>query len=180
MVELRQDLMLPTQLGPVYFQARVTGPCLVEGNISLRHVGFVPMLPSGMSISACTAVLLEIEPDTAVQTIWLRAKLATEAITSACTGEHLDAQEWTDGHNLVVIGTEDGAALDLRYPSLGFADIVVVDFASHAMTLRLDHLRGLRGASFHFIIAENPDPEPVDSSAWFAVDQPHEGLLRLT
>lgn len=180
MIELRQNLILPTQLGPLYFEAHVAGPSLVESNISLRRLGFAPMLPSGMSTSACTAVLLQVEPDVAVETIWLRAKLATEAVASACTGEHLDAQEWSDGHNLVVIGTEDGAALHVRYPSMGFADIAVVDFAPHAMTLKLDHLRGLRGASFHFIVAENPDPEPVESSAWFAVDQPHEGLLRMT
>jgi hypothetical protein len=63
---------------------------------------------------------------------------------------------------------------------MGFADIAVVDFAPHVMTHKPDHLRGLRRASFHFIVAENPDPEPMDSSAWLAVDQPHEGLLRLT
>ena len=27
--------------------------------------------------------------------------------------------------------------------------------------------------SLHFVVAENPDPEPVDASAWYAVDCPH-------
>ncbi|WP_118138417.1 hypothetical protein [Oceanicella sp. SM1341] len=79
----------------------------------------------------------------------------------------------------VVIGTEDSLALEARYPGMGFAETRVVEFAPRAMTLDLDHGRIPDGASFHFIVAGNPDPEPVDASAWFAVDQPHEALLRL-
>lgn len=147
--------------------------------MSLQSVAFAPKLPAGMTVSACTAVLLQVRPGKDIQSLRLHAALATGALASACTGEYLDAQEWSDGQSRVVIGTEDSQALDVRYPEVGFASILSVDFGPQSMTLKIDRLSLLPAASFHFIVAENPDQEPVESSAWFAVDQPHEELLRL-
>ncbi|MDN3711797.1 hypothetical protein QWZ10_08090 [Paracoccus cavernae] len=179
MIEIRQTLILPTQLGPLSFQARVTGAFLVDDDISLRGIAFSPKIPAGMTLSACTAVLLQVRAGKKVQSLRLQAALATGAVASACTGEYLDAQEWREGGNLVVIGTEDSEALDIRYPDMGFANIPSVDFEPQSMTLGIERPFLSPAVSFHFIVAENPDPEPVESSAWFAVDQPHEDLLRL-
>ncbi len=43
----------------------------------------------------------------------------SEVTGHPCTGQCLDAQEWSDGTNLVVIGTEDGEGLSYRFPKLG-------------------------------------------------------------
>lgn len=179
MIEIRQSLILPTKLGSLSFQAQVTGASLVEDDVSLQSIAFAPKLPEGTTTSACTAVLLQVRSGKDLQGLRLHAELATETVASACTGEYLDAQEWSDGQNLVLIGTEDSQALDIRYPSIGFANILSVDFSPRSMTFKIDRLSLLPAASFHFIVAENPDPEPVESSAWLAVDQPHEDLLRL-
>lgn len=179
MIEIRQTFILPTQLGSLSFQALVTGASLVDDDISLKGIAFAPKLPAGMTFSACTAVLLQVRPGKDIQSLRLHAELATRTVASACTGEYLDAQEWRDGESLVIIGTEDSQALDIRYPGVGFANILSVDFGPQSMTLMIDRLSLSPAASFHFIVAENPHPEPVESSAWFAVDQPHEDLLRL-
>jgi len=147
--------------------------------MSLRSIAFTPKLPTGMTTSACTAVLLQVREGKDIQSLRLHAELATGAVASACTGEYVDAQEWSNGESLVVVGTEDSQALDIRYPGLGFANILSVDFGSQSMTLKIDRLSLSPAASFHFIVAENPDPEPIERSAWFAVDQSHEALLRL-
>jgi len=47
------------------------------------------------------------------------------------------------------------------------------------MTLKLNALPVLVRPSFNFIVAENADPEPVEISALFAVDQGHNNLLKL-
>ncbi|SDW85773.1 hypothetical protein [Roseicitreum antarcticum] len=180
MIKIRQTLILPTQLGFLSFEAQVTGASLVDDDISLQGIAFAPKLPAGMTTSTCTAVLLQVRQGKELQSLRLHAELATEAVASACTGEYLDAQEWSDGESLVVIGTEDSQALDIRYPCMGFADILSVDFGPQSMTLKIDRLPSSPAASFHFIVAENPDPEPVEPSAWFAVDQSHKELLRLT
>lgn len=180
MIKIHQTLILPTQLGFLSFEAQVTGASLVDDDISLQGIAFAPKLPAGMTTSTCTAVLLQVRQGKELQSLRLHAELATEAVASACTGEYLDAQEWSDGESLVVIGTEDSQALDIRYPGMGFADILSVDFGPQSMTLKINQLPSSPAASFHFIVAENPDPEPVEPSAWFAVDQSHKELLRLT
>ncbi|WP_081161737.1 hypothetical protein [Ensifer aridi] len=176
---LCRELFLPTRLGLVRFHARVTAYGLTDSDLTLRLVSFDPKLPPGMSVLNCTATLLTLESEGAVQSICLEARIDTSNEASPCTGEYLDAQEWSDGDNLVVIGTEDGAALDKRYPGYGFDRIAVVEFTRTSITLRLHPERELKSPSFHFIVAENPDPEPESASAWFAVDQPHDVLLEL-
>lgn len=179
MSEVRQKLISATQLGNITFHVQLVGPFLTADHVSLRHVPLVPRLPAGMSTKALTAILLETQAGSIVQSVVIEAIFETESDGSACCGECLVAQEWTDGRSLVVIGTEDEAALSLRYPSAAISDReLVVDLLPHSMTLRLSPPEPLVAPSFHFIIAENPDPEPVELSAWFAVDQAHDDILQ--
>ncbi len=130
-----------------------------------------------MSVQKCTLLLLVVEGLVDIKALSLSVTLENEAIASPCLGECLDAQEWSENGKLVVIGTEDGAALSYRFPEIGLERKVVVELSDHSMTLLLNELGERKNPSFHFIIAENDDPEPVEASAWFAVDQAHDFLL---
>ncbi|MCP4406562.1 MAG: hypothetical protein GY807_02140 [Gammaproteobacteria bacterium] len=177
MVEVVKQLLVSTELGQISVVSTVVAHDLVESAVSLRAVTFDPKLPADMSVRKCTAILLAIDGRPELERVSLSLTLQNELQGDPCTGQCLDAQEWSDGENLVVIGTEDGEALDIRYPKLGFYDSRIVSYAENSLTLQLNGLPKLNRPSYHFIIAENEDPEPVESSAWFAVDQNHQFLL---
>ncbi|MCJ8140087.1 hypothetical protein [Falsirhodobacter halotolerans] len=179
MTEIHQTLILPTRLGILSFRTDATGPSLVDSDISLRSVGFTPKLPSGMSTSTCTAVLLQTRPDKDIRTLNLHAELAAALDSNRCTGEFVDALEWNDEQNLVIVGTEHDDALYIRYPDAGYANVASVKYGLQSMKIEFD-LDGMPpGVSFHMIVAENPIPEPMEASAWFAVEQRHKDVLQL-
>jgi len=179
-IDLRSFLdkiTLETGVGQVSAISSIRASNLTEGCISLKSINFEPRLPPGGSVRNCTAVLLSIDGSIEIQSLQLELSIASKALGSSCTGQYLDAQEWSDQGKLVVIGTEDSEALVYRIPKLREENIVIVDFTRHSLTLKLKDLPKLTRPSFHFIIAENDDPEPVDDSAWFAVDQNHDYIL---
>jgi hypothetical protein len=96
------------------------------------------------------------------------------------TGESLDAQEWRASDNLVVVGTEDSECLASRLQFLRVErDESVMRFHPDRMEIRVDNVPADFDLSLHFVVAENVWPEPVDASAWYAADIPHEELLKL-
>jgi len=176
-VEIVRQTAVETQLGRVAAVAQIVSRDLAEKSVSLKVVPFKPKLPPGMSVRACTAILLLIDGQVEIERLSFGVTLESDLEGNRETGQCLDAQEWTDGSNLVMFGTEDGEALDLRFPNLGLDRIPVVTYTAGAMTLELSGLPKLDNPSFHFVIAENEDRDPVDASAWFAVDQNHRFLL---
>lgn len=52
----------------------------------------------------------------------------------------------------------------------------IVRYADDSMEIQLATIPPHRDVTLHFVVAENPCPEPVPDSAWFAVDIPHSKL----
>ncbi|MEO4041152.1 hypothetical protein AAFN47_06040 [Hoeflea sp. CAU 1731] len=178
MTEIFMQTTVETQLGRVAASAQLISPDLAEEAVSLKVVPFKPKLPPGMSVRTCTAILLVIDGSVEIERLSFGLTLESPLQGDLNPGQHLVAEKWADGANLVMIGTEDGEALDLRFPILGFTeDTPVITCTAHAMTLELTGLPKLDNPSFHFVIAEKEDPKPFDASAWFAVDQNHRFLL---
>jgi len=50
---------------------------------------------------------------------------------------------------------------------------------TNAMKLGLSDVSLTEKLSFHFMIAENSNPEPIECSTWYAVDFPHKSILAL-
>ncbi|MEM6497945.1 MAG: hypothetical protein AAF709_14635 [Pseudomonadota bacterium] len=171
-------LKVETELGRIEAVFSVTAPDLARNQISFCAIPFDPKLPADMRVRKCTAVLLAIDGLVLLEEVSLSLKLITTTVGAACTGQCLDAQEWSENGNLVVIGTEDGEALSCRYPGLGLEDQVTTELSDRSMILRLRKLGLHNCPSFHFVVAENDDPEPIDASAWFAVDQNHDFVLQ--
>jgi hypothetical protein len=172
-----KNLDVSTEIGLVRATASIGAAFLSADKITFEAINLEPRLPLGMSVQKCTLILLVVEGLVDIEALSLNLTLENKAIASPCLGECLDAQEWSENGKLVVIGTEDGAALSHRFPEIGLEDKIVVELPDHSMTLRLQELGKRKNPSFHFIIAENEDPEPVEPSAWFAVDQAHVFLL---
>jgi hypothetical protein len=175
--DFTNGLIVETRMGQIKVVSHISSDGITEEKISLSAIDFKPKLPTGMSVKKCTAVILIIEGLVEIQKLSLKLSIENKVLGHPCMGQCLDAQEWKDNGKLVVIGSEDGEALGNRFPKLGFEDKVVVSFSDSSLTLNLDNLSELKRPSFHFIIAENDDPELVEASAWFAVDQSHSYLL---
>lgn len=96
------------------------------------------------------------------------------------TGEHLDAQDWKNKNGRVLVGTEDSEMLARRLPFISLArDDSLMHYAPDRMELLLTNVPAEFDLSLHYVLAENPWPEPLDSSAWYAVDILHKDLLVL-
>jgi hypothetical protein len=157
---------------PEFATGKVSKLTLLQGSLE-------PHLPKDMSVSACSAVLLQFN--------------ATEKLTGfkfnciwedldrqghASTGEALDAWEWEHDGCEVAIGTEDAEWLSMRSPAIFF------DFATYPITMnenkisiQIPELPAGNSYSFHFIIAWKEKTEPEDCSCWLAVDQPHKLVI---
>lgn len=124
-----------------------------------------PRLPWGMHVQACFVVRVTWQEAT---TLLLRADLSTAANPTASpeTGEHLEAQLWRGGGQVLALGTDDEAQLQarLRHPALR----AQVDYGARSMALALSQLPPGPG-ELTWRIAWNPDPEPVRNTCWFAV-----------
>ena len=170
--EITKKHTIETGIGDFEATARISAKLLSSFQISLKAIKYKPLLPSGMEVTLATAVVLEVH---GVQKIdKLSFQISTDSTSGhPATGQCLDAQEWDNGSQIVVVGTEDGEALSDRFPTEGFEEQAVTIYSDHALNLSLADLNGYDHLSFHFIIAENEYPEPVDASAWFAVEQRH-------
>lgn len=168
-----------TNLGLVRAQVTISGENVSPNTVSLEKKKLDPRLPKGMSVQNCTAFVLMVSGPAQIEHLEFRLSMENPIEGTPCTGQCLDAQEWSSGDATVVVGTEDGESLSDRLDEPELEDCAVVDYDKHALTLRLGGLRECEQYSFHFLVAENPLPEPVDGSAWFAVDQSHESILRL-
>ncbi len=177
--EFTDSVIVEKSLGPVQITAKVTavpqGPDAVNG--SLDVVTVKPKLPPGLTVSNCVGILLKISGTVAIQSLDFSLSVQEALAGHTAMGERLDAQEWSDGAHVLMVGTEDSEALDIRYPNLSLGETQIVHYTPNSMTLKLTNLPALYDPSFHYVIAENEEPEPVEASAWFAVDQDHTFLL---
>lgn len=179
MEQLSQMVQFDTRLGPLRIDASLMGAHISGDSLSLENTEVQPELPEGMSVERCRAVLVRVKHLNAQFRIRLRAKLASEAVGESCTGQCLEAIEWDSRGSLLIIGSEDAEALSQRMPWLGVAPgQVIVEYTPRGMEILLSGTASSVSSAFHLIIAENPAPEPVPDSAWFAVDIPHQTVVK--
>ena len=169
-------LNLDTALGPFLFVAACDHP---PGEVSLDLRTFEPRLslPAGMSVLGCRAVVLRVTSQVDVVGLRWSCESPPGVSGSPCSGEGLDAQEWDADSRLVVVGTEDEDALASRFGlprQEPYRDWV--RYSPSKLEVRIPCVPASGTFGLHFIVAENMLPEPVDASAWFAVDIPHEQL----
>ena len=135
-------------------------------------------LPPGMSVQKCRAILLRAKTRSAVENVIWKCEFLGKSSGSPCSGEGLDAQEWEDDSHLVVVGTEDEDFLVNRLSYLEKDPLCAeVNYGLKQIEVLLPRIRARYSFSLHFMIAENPSPEPKDCSCWFAVDTPHAELM---
>jgi hypothetical protein len=169
-------LNLDTAIGTFVFVAECDNQ---PNEVSLALETLKPQLslPAGMSVVGCRAVVLRVATGIGVAALRWSCEAPPDVAGSPCSGEGLDAQEWEANGRLVVVGTEDEDALAAR---LGFvrldATTSLVRYSPEKLEMKIPGVPPFTTFDLHFVLAENTLPEPVDASAWFAVDIPHRLL----
>ena len=167
-----------TPIGSLLFSLSAAGGDI--GGVQISECNIEPNLPAGMSVEGCKAVLLRCTPLTPLNDIffscsWTELKEAGYGNS----GEGLDAWEWKHNKTLVMVGTEDneylGSRVKLKETSSSYYPITMND---NVIKIHIIEFPANKVLSLHFVISWNSIPEKVDSSCWFAVDVPHERVLR--
>jgi hypothetical protein len=187
------DLQIDTPLGSIGFSAFAGGTPISELSPRIARCKVVRSLPeltlpNGMSVAGCAAVLLQCEAALAIPSLLFESKWDDCAATvwQPESGEYLAAQSWTNGRSLVMVGTEDEESLQERATrgshmprsmagQLG--DPSVVSYGSDGFVVCLPPVPERSRIGLHYVVAWNPDPEPVEASAWYAVDIPHAKIV---
>ncbi|MEO0513766.1 MAG: hypothetical protein AAF086_00540 [Planctomycetota bacterium] len=130
-----------------------------------------------MSVLSCHAIVVSISTHADIPALCWSCASPADRSGSACTGQYLEAQEWEEDGHLVVVGTEDEEVLSKRLPFVKYDPFSSnFEYTPQCLQVTLRDIPAGAKFSVHFLIAENFSPEPVDASAWFAVEMPHEKL----
>ena len=171
-------MIVRTPIGALGFTATSDGRHLSATEVAFQPVELVPNVPPHMSIQSLIAVLVTLRPASEMSAVRVTCAWLSPQPTpgSPESGERLDAQSWRADNHVVFVGTEDLEALSSRLPDceLTIASYPVT-YSAQGLEVRLPRVRS--AASLHFTVAVNSWPEPVECSAWFAVDVDHSRVL---
>ena len=173
-------MLVKTPIGNLIFRASLDGRPLDINACSWRIGELRPDLPKGMSVARSIAVLFLAHPGESLRNLQLSGAWEDEppGKGGAASGQSLDAQEWEADGWTVVLGTEDYDALATRLPDCGFReDDYPVSYKPSGLTITVPAIPLDTATTLHFIVAINAFPEPVECSAWFAADVPHQQVL---
>jgi len=169
--------IIRTQIGSLVFQVEASNGDISNASITIAEIE--PFLPEGMEIEGSIAVLLTLASPGELKNLHFSC-MWTENDTKgdACSGEGLDAWEWENNGQLVVVGTEDGEWLSSRL-NLGeiTRDNYPVSMERNCIKIVIEKYPGNKELTLHFIIANNTLPEKEDCSCWYAVDVAHKSVI---
>ncbi|MEY8211983.1 MAG: hypothetical protein RPT00_06970 [Gammaproteobacteria bacterium] len=169
--------IIRTQIGNVGFKVDVSDGDISNASIAIAEIE--PILPQGMEVEGSTGVLLTLVSPSEIKDLQFScAWSGNVAKGDACSGEGLDAWEWENDGQLVVIGTEDGESLFSRL-NLGelMRDNYPVSMNANRITIELDQYPANTELTLHFVVSNNSLPEKEDCSCWYAVDVAHKRVV---
>ncbi|WP_306548518.1 hypothetical protein [Desulfobulbus sp.] len=171
---------IETPIGSLSFSARAEEDDLSNCNVTIRRLE--PGIPKGMNVEKCMTILLHCLPTKALNNftfpcVWDNL----QAVNQRNSGEALDAWGWESNGILVMIGTEDSDCLNSRLnPNNEYSTVnYSVRMINNIIIIQIDNFEEDKVLSLHYVIAWNSLPELSDCSCWYAVDVPHEKILRL-
>ena len=174
---ITKRISFETALGVFNVDARVEPSIHSVTEVTLNEAIPTEVLPEGMSVKRRRAALLFVESACQLRRVSFSCSLNSPVSGGSCSGQGLEAIEWEDSGSLVVVGTEDADFLNQRLPFLRLKqDEAIVTYSPSSITVSLENIAPKQQLSLHFVIAENPNPEPAECSAWYAVDCLHTSL----
>jgi len=142
-----------------------------------------PACTIGTEACEVKAALLSISPSRDLQDLVFSCGWATEPDVAgdADSGEWVDAQCWTLGDSVLVIGTEDVDVLRWRLPACGFQEAPYpTQYLPSALETRIPCVPSGAASTFHFVIATGPGANEAEQFAvWSAADIRHQEILAI-
>ncbi|MDX1961505.1 MAG: hypothetical protein SFX18_00040 [Pirellulales bacterium] len=155
----------------------VSSPFL-DNALVVQQVAFTPNPPAGMAVDLVAAYRDSFCVPFPIHAFSFELTL-TQCVTKGGpnSGESLDAQSWSIGDGLLMIGTEDGEALKNRMPWLKIeGDNYPIEYLRHGLRIAIPYVAPNTTVGFHFVLAYN-QVDLGTYSEWFAVDVPYHQLL---
>lgn len=164
----------------------------VEANLAICSIK--PAIPKGMHVTVCRAALWRIRGDEHCVENWaIDCRLERDDARkrgSACSGQGLDAQEWSNGSVSMTLGTQDmcamlmyrndGGLLPERWTNEEWCRdpemFSFVEYEPDGFVLRPPRLERNEQVQFQFVAAWANEPDG-DIGPWFAVDMPPATVL---
>lgn len=156
--------------------ACVSSPPL-DSTLVVQRIAFKPTLPDGMAVDVVVAYRISFVLDAPIHNFSFDFTL-TQCTTKGDTnsGECLDAQSWGIDNGLLMIGTEDGDALQTRMPWLKIhGNDYPIKYLPNGFRIVIPYIAPNTTVGFHFVLAYNSVDKGCDSE-WFAVDVSHARL----
>jgi len=171
--------IIETPLGQVAFEVTTNSGDL--SRLKYKCCEFVPVLPSEMSVEKCIVIIMRCSTLAPFRNLSFHCKWKNlQEKGYACSGEGLDAWEWGTDNYTVTVGTEDSDLLKSRMNIKGLNNKnYSVTMSDNKVSINLEEFPENTELTLHYIVAWNPEPEPVSNSCWFAVDQPHEKMQEI-
>lgn len=148
---------------------------------SIDVVCLDPVLTGGQVTESRTAVVLRIEPRNALESLrfecrWVESPGVAGELE---TGQYLESLAWRRDGRVVSVGTEDEDSLASRLPSCGYLEErwTLVHSTDDGLIVEIPSVPAGQMVSFHYIVAENPFPEPKPEARWYAVDVDHRSVI---
>ena len=151
-------------------------------------------LPSGMNVTDCHAAVWRIRAEKRPVTEYaLTCRLeapAGQQPGSPCSGQGLEAQEWSDGKINMTIGTQDAWAMVMYRNNGGILpdrwvqdlsgnrpeEVNLVEYANEGFILRPPGLQPGEIAQIQFVVAWAFEPGG-EIANWYAVDLPPANII---
>jgi len=171
--------IIDTPLGKLSFDVTTNSGDL--SRLKYKTCEVIPVLPDEMKVEKCIVIIMSCLTLAPFKNLSFHCKwLVLKEKGYACSGEGLDAWEWDNGNYTVTIGTEDSELLESRISIKGLNNKnYSITMSDNNVSINLEEFPENTELTLHYIVAWNPEPEPVSDSCWFAVDQSHEKMLEI-
>lgn len=148
----------------------VSVPAL-SGELLVQRVALTPSIPKAMDVDVVAGYRIEVQSPDPIHDFSFDIRLARcQEKGEVNSGECLDAQSWKMGDGLLMIGTEDGEALQNRMPWIDIRPRnYPIDYLADGFRLVLPYIAPKTVVGFHFVLSYNR-VESENDSEWFAVD----------
>ena len=171
---------ITTPIGTLFFSASAREGDLSNASISTCQIK--PIIPEGMHVQECMAVLLRCTSNSPIRdAVFLCEWNDFEESGFGAPGEGLDAWEWESDGVLVMVGTEDAewANSRLKLHKEFCSDNYPITNENNKISIVIEEFSTHQELSLHFVVAWNKLPEPKECSCWYAVDVPHKRIVGL-
>lgn len=166
-----------TPVGSLQIAVEVLG--LLQSAPLLEVFAYQPILPPGMTVAACHAIVLSLPSTDNYTAVTFAASLSPTVSVDggAETGQGLEAQSWRGENHLLLCGTEDTEYLEARLQNQVRLTNNSFAYGPNSFSLEFTRCQGRVPIELHFLVAWNELPEPQDCACWYAVDQPHATVV---